>query len=115
MKFVIARSKRNLRAGTIALAVLAICLVSSAQSQNSIAKAVGTAKSVSGNVVVLTTDAGSDVTVNFADSARVMQMAPGQTDLKAATRIAVADIQIGDRVLARGSGGDGAAVVATSA
>src|SRR5260370_8073793 len=40
---------------------------------------------------------------------------PGKTDLKTATPIAVSDIQVGDRVLARGQAGEGNAVVASSA
>jgi hypothetical protein len=78
-------------------------------------KAVGTVKSVSGNSVTLTTDSGADQSVIFADSARIVRAIPGQTDLKTATPIAVSDIQVGDRVSARGQPGEGNAVVASSA
>jgi len=114
MRFPVSESPRNWLTNAIALAVFAVCLATSTQGQDAIAKAVGTVKSVNGNTVVLTTDAGAEVTVSFGDAARIRQMAPGQTDLKTASPIAVSDIQAGDRVLARGSG-DAAAVVATSA
>ena len=114
MRFPVSESPRNWLTNAIALAVFAVCLATSTQGQDAIAKAVGTVKSVNGNTVVLTTDAGAEVTVSFGAAARIRQMAPGQTDLKTASPIAVSDIQAGDRVLARGSG-DAAAVVATSA
>ena len=90
-------------------------LASLAMAQTSSVKAVGTVKSVSGNSVVLTTDSGADQLVTFTDSARIVRAVPGQTDLKTATPIAVSDIQVGDRVSARGQPGEGTAVVAVSA
>ena len=90
-------------------------LVVLALSQTPAVKAVGTVKSVSGNSVVLTTDSGADQSVTFTDSARIVRAVPGQTDLKTATPIAVSDIQVGDRVSARGQAGEGNAVVAASA
>jgi hypothetical protein len=98
----------------IALATM-LLLGSAASAQTPVVKAVGTVKSVTGNSVVLTTDRGSEQTVTFGDSARIVRAVPGQTDLKTATPIAVSDIQIGDRVFARGQAGDGNAVVAVSA
>ena len=99
----------NLLSGAI---FLLACAVS---AQTPVAKAVGTVKSVSGNVVVLTTDNGADQSVTFADSAHIVRAVPGQTDLKTATPIGVSDIQIGDRVFARGQAGEGNVVVAVSA
>jgi hypothetical protein len=90
-------------------------LVSAASAQTPVVKAVGTVKSVSGNSVVLTTDSGSEQAVTFGDSARIVRATPGQTDLKSATPIQVTDIQIGDRVSARGQAGEGNAVLASSA
>lgn len=90
-------------------------LIIGASAQSPLAKAVGTVKSISGNSVVLTTDSGSETTVTFADSARIVRAAPGQTDLRSATPIQISDIQIGDRVFARGQAGEGTGVVASSA
>lgn len=91
-----------------------VLLASVVFAQTSVNKAVGTVKSVGPASVVLTTDSGADQTVTFADSARIVRAIPGQTDLKTARAIAVSDIQIGDRVFARGQAGDGNAVVASS-
>src|SRR5260221_8423689 len=92
-----------------------LLLISAASAQTPVVKAVGTVKSVSGNSVVLTNDSGSEQAVTFVDSARIVRAVPGQTDLKTATPIAVSDIQVGDRVFARGQPGEGNAVVAVSA
>ena len=54
-------------------------------------------------------------TVTFADSARIMRAAPGQTDLKTAAPIQISDIQVGDRVAARGQAGDAGALFASVA
>ena len=79
------------------------------------AKAVGTVKSVTGNAVVITSDSGTESTITFADSARIVRAAPGLTDLKSASPIQVSEIQVGDRLFARGQAGDGGALVASSA
>jgi hypothetical protein len=63
----------------------------------------------------LTTDAGSDVTVQVQDSTKLVRTAPGQKDLKDATPIQLADLQSGDRILVRGKlADDGKAVAAAS-
>ncbi len=79
------------------------------------ARPVGTVKSISGNIIVLSTDAGSDVSVQVQDATKLVRIAPGQTDLKDATPIRLADIQPGDRILVRGKlANDGTFVVAAS-
>jgi hypothetical protein len=100
--------------GVTGFVIAALSLIS-ASAQTPAVKAVGTVKSISRNSVVLTTDNGSEQAVIFGKSARIVRAVPGQTDLKTATPIAVSDIQIGDRVFARGQAGEGAAVVASSA
>src|SRR5260370_3781988 len=65
------------------------------------ARPVGTIKSISGNTITVTTDAGSDITVQIQDATKLMRIAPGQKDLKDATPIQLADVQPGDRVLVR--------------
>jgi co-chaperonin GroES (HSP10) len=72
------------------------------------ARQIGTVKAISGSSITLTTDAGQAVTVSVADAARILQLAPGSTDLKAAQTIALADIAVGDRVLVTGKAGDDA-------
>src|SRR5713226_3425867 len=90
-------------------------LISAPSAQTPLVQAVCTVKSVSGNSVALTTDSGSEQAVTFADSARIVRAVPGQTDLKTAPTIAISDIQVGDRVFARGQAGEGNTVVASSA
>ena len=79
------------------------------------ARPVGTIKSISGNTLTLTTDAGSDVTVQVQDTTKLVRIAPGQKDLKDATPIQLQDVQPGDRILVRGNlAGDGKSVLAAS-
>ncbi|MBB5319130.1 DUF5666 domain-containing protein [Tunturibacter empetritectus] len=68
---------------------------------------IGTVKATAGNSLTLTTDAGQEVVVSVADGARILQLAPGSTDLKTAQTITLADIAAGDRVLVSGKAGDG--------
>jgi hypothetical protein len=63
---------------------------------------LGTIKSLSGNALVLTSDAGGDVNVEVRDSTKIVRIAPGQTDLKNAQTITLTDLQVGDRILIRG-------------
>ncbi len=80
-----------------------------------VARPVGTIKSISGNTITLTTDAGSEVTVQVQDATKLVRIAPGQKDLKDATPIQLADVQPGDRILVRGKlADDGKSVLAAS-
>src|SRR5690242_15568698 len=82
---------------------------------SAVARPVGTIKSISGNTIILTTDAGNDVTVQVQDAAKLVRIAPGQKDLKDATPIQLADLQPGDRILVRGKlADDGKSVAAAS-
>src|ERR1700690_1775806 len=107
----LAKSPSPRRAVSLAIAGI-LLVVSAASAQAPVAKAVGTVKAVSATSVVLTTDSGAEQTVTFADTARIVRLVPGLTDLKTAPTIAISDIQVGDRVFARGQPGDGNAVVA---
>jgi co-chaperonin GroES (HSP10) len=75
---------------------------------------IGTVKAISGTSMTLATDAGQPVTVTLSDAVRVVQLAPGSTDLKAATPIAMTDIAVGDRVLVTGKAGDTAGQLTAS-
>lgn len=103
--------------------VLMVCLVLSAWAGNgfaqesaaAIVKPVGTVKAIAGNTITLTTDAGATVNVVVGDSTRMVRTAPGQKDLKDAVPAKLEDVQIGDRVLARGTAAsDGGSVLAGS-
>jgi hypothetical protein len=77
------------------------------------ARPVGTVKNISGTTITLTTDAGSEVTVQVQDGAKVVRVAPGQKDLTGATVMQLTDLQVGDRIIVRGKlGDDGKTVLA---
>ncbi|MFZ0284481.1 MAG: DUF5666 domain-containing protein [Terriglobales bacterium] len=67
-----------------------------------IARSVGTVKAVAGNTITLATDSGATVNVVVGDSTRMVRIVPGQKDLKEAPAIKLADVQAGDRIMARG-------------
>lgn len=77
-----------------------------AQSGATVARKTGTVKSIKGNAITLKLDAGADVNVTVQDGAKVMRIAPGQTDLKSAAPMTLQEIQVGDRMLVRGKAGD---------
>src|SRR5579862_3317397 len=68
-------------------------------------KAVGTVKSISGNNIVVAAEGGTDTSVVVQDGARLLQIEPGETDLKKAAPLQLSDLQVGDRILVRGSAG----------
>jgi co-chaperonin GroES (HSP10) len=89
-------------------------LQTSAAAPASAGRQLGTVKAVVGNTLTLMTDGGQEVVVSVADGARVLQLAPGSTDLKTAQTITLADIATGDRVLVSGKAGDSAGAFAAS-
>jgi hypothetical protein len=76
------------------------------QSNATVSRKTGTVKSIKGNAITLKPDSGPDVNVTVQDGAKVVRIAPGQTDLKSATPITLQEIQVGDRMLVRGKPGD---------
>jgi uncharacterized protein DUF5666 len=67
---------------------------------------VGVIKSVDGRSLVVKPDSGPDIAVTLASDARLMRLAPGQTDLKSAEAVTLEAVQVGDRILVRGRPGD---------
>jgi hypothetical protein len=80
--------------------------------QTPLTQKVGAVKSINGNALVLTVDGGTDVSVTVASNAKIVQVAPGEKDLKSATPIALTDLQVGDRILVRGRASDDAKTMA---
>ncbi len=78
------------------------------------ARKLGTVKSITGKTLVLKPDSGADVNVTLLDGVRIQRVAPGQTDLKNATPMALAEVQVGDRMLVRGKPGDNDSIQALS-
>jgi len=78
-------------------------------------KQLGSIRMVTGSVLSLATDQGPQVTVKVQPGARILRLAPGQIDLKAASVLQLGDLQVGDRVLVRGKmDDDGVSVDATA-
>jgi hypothetical protein len=73
---------------------------------------IGTVKAVSGNTLTLALDGGAQVSVMIAEGARIVQLAPGSTDLKSAQPITLGDIAAGDRVLVVGKPADDGSLTA---
>lgn len=95
--------------------VLAQAATQQSAQTPAVARPVGTIKSISGNIITLTPDSGSDVTIQVQDATKFVRIAPGQKDLKEATPIQLTDVQPGDRILVRGKlADDGKSVVAAS-
>jgi Domain of unknown function (DUF5666) len=79
-------------------------------------KLVGTVKAINGDEITLQTDSGTEVSILIQDSTRILRSAPGQTSLKDATSMTLQKLQVGDRMLIRGTASDdGKSVVAISA
>jgi hypothetical protein len=86
-----------------------------APASNPATRPVGTIKTITGRTIVLTTDAKADVTIQVQDDAKLVRIAPGQTDLKDAAPIQLQDLLRGDRILVRGKmADDGKTVIAAS-
>jgi co-chaperonin GroES (HSP10) len=71
-------------------------------------RVIGEVKTIDAGAKLLTvkTDAGSVVTVTLSDATSYMRLAPGETTLAKATKITLADVGEGDRVLASGKVAD---------
>jgi hypothetical protein len=86
-----------------------------AAAQTPAARPFGTIKSINGKTIVLTTDAGAEVTIQLQDDTKLVRIAPGEKDLKNAAPLQFEELQVGDRILVRGAlGADGKTVMAAS-
>src|ERR1700733_1113950 len=72
-------------------------------AQNAAKQVIGAIKAINGSTITLKPDTGADVSVMVQGAVRVLRVAPGQTDLKTATPIQLSDLQVGDRILVRGT------------
>ena len=79
-----------------------------------VTRKTGSVQSIQGHTIVLKDDAGKEIKVTIQENARILRVAPGQTDLKSAVPMTVSEIQSGDRMLVRGQAGDSADSVAAS-
>jgi hypothetical protein len=81
---------------------------SEAPAQTRVPPAVGTIKSIGGNTILLTNEAGAEIKVQLSPDVKYLRVPPDSKDLKAATPIQASDLQVGDRILVRGKPGDAA-------
>jgi hypothetical protein len=79
----------------------AVSLLSAQDSsaQPSVAKKLGTIKSINGSVLMLTPDSGSDIVVTVASNAKIARLNQGSTDQ---TPIQLSDLHVGDKIRVRG-------------
>ena len=79
-------------------------------------RALGTVTNIdpAGRRITLRTDTGSEIVVTAQPAASFRRVAPGETDLQKAVTIALSDLSVGDRVLARGKAGEQANSVAAT-
>lgn len=100
---------------TTALPAAALGAPTASDQAPNAARPVGTLKSISGNNITLSTDAGGEVTVVVQEGARLLRVEPGQKDLKEAVPISLQELLPGDRILVRGQlAPDGKTVLASA-
>ncbi len=75
---------------------------------------LGTVQTLSGSMVTVKSDAGATMQVTVAADARLLRIEPGQKTLAGASPFTLADLQKGDRVMARGAAStDGGSLTAS--
>lgn len=79
---------------------------SAAQASSGVVSVIGEVKSIdaAAKQVIVRADSGSLFTVNLSEKTQYFRVAPGATSLTGATKIALADVGEGDRILAQGRG-----------
>lgn len=101
-----------------AITILAPCSAAAqpqaqqAAPPSAVEKQVGAIKSIDGNTITITTDAGASASVSVQPTTKIVRVAPGQTDLKTAVPVELKDLQVGDRVFVRWKASDTARPVA---
>ncbi len=77
-------------------------------------RVAGTVTAVSGSILTVKDDKGVESKVTVQDSAKILQLPAGSHNLAAAKPIAVADIAVGDRILAKTTPADGGGFTAST-
>jgi hypothetical protein len=108
------RASLMLPAASLSVCGVALVAQAPAAAPAPAARQLGTVTAIAGSSLTLKTDAGQEVVVSVPEGARILQLAPGSTDLKTAQTIALKDIAAGDRVLVTGKAGDTAASFAAA-
>ncbi len=85
---------------------LRIAAAPAQDAQSGAAKAssfLGTVQSIDGKQLTVKSDAGISMQITVQDNARLLRVEPGQRSLQGASPLNLPDLQVGDRVLARGA------------
>ncbi len=87
-----------------------------ARTSSQAARAIGVIQAIDTRAkhITVKTDAGPEMSVSFEVATRFLRVAPGAKDLANATSISSSDLEVGDRILARGRSGDNGQLVAAS-
>ncbi len=115
MRIQLACARCVLAAAAVAIlpgAMLPLFCQAPAASASTVQSSVGTVKAVDAGTLSLSTDKGDTVAFTLPGNVRVLQLAPGSTDLKTAQPASVADITQGDRALVSGRSGDNGSLTA---
>src|SRR5947209_14100417 len=77
-----------------------------AQASSGVVSVIGEVKSIdaAAKQMIVRADSGTLFTVNLSEKTQYLRVAPGATSLTSATKIALADVGEGDRILAQGRG-----------
>src|SRR5262249_36067396 len=98
------------------LVVLVGALASAQGVQAPANRAIGAVTGIDAGAkqITIKTDAGAEVKVALQDNTIYQRVPPGEKGLKDGGKVAVSDVAVGDRVLARGASGGAGALTATS-
>ena len=88
--------------GLTPLSFAALTTTAEAQSSTPVVKSLGVIKTMDGSTITLAPESGPEVTANVQANARILRLAPGEKDPKAATPITLQDLQVGDTIRVRG-------------
>ena len=80
----------------------------------SVARRIGSIKAIAGGNIRLTPDSGPEVNVTVDPATQIVRIAPGEKNLKNATRLQFEDLQVGDRILVAGKPGSDSNSIAAS-
>ncbi len=80
----------------------------------SIARRIGSIKAIAGGNIRLTPDSGPELNLTVDPTTQILRIAPGERNLKNATRLQFEDLQVGDRILVAGKPGSDSNSIAAS-
>jgi hypothetical protein len=80
----------------------------------SVARRIGSINAIAGGNIRLAPDSGPQVSVTVDPSTQILRIAPGEKNLRNATRLQFEDLQVGDRILVAGKPGSDSNSIAAS-